>query len=140
MAYIDTSVLVACYCPEPRSEAANELVREQGEPTISRLVELEFCSAVALKFRRGEFHATTAARIVALLHEHVEELAFSVVPIGHQEYEQARVWISRFSTTLRTADALHLAVAFRRHLVFTTADQGLARAAAEFGVEHKLIH
>ena len=49
MAYVDTSVLVACYCAETLSPKADRAVRELAPPAISPLVEVEFHSAVALK-------------------------------------------------------------------------------------------
>ncbi len=139
MAYIDTSVLVACYCPEPRSTAAEEALRDPQGAVISPLVELEFCSAVALKLRRGEFDRATATRILSLLRRHLDGGFYAMVPIGSQEYEQARAWIAQFSTALRAPDALHLAAALRSNLLLATADQTLAHAAAELGVEYKLI-
>ncbi|MDY0167999.1 MAG: type II toxin-antitoxin system VapC family toxin [Thermoguttaceae bacterium] len=139
MVYIDTSVLVACYCPEPRSSVAEEVLHDSGGAVISRLVELEFCSAVALKLRMGEFDRTTATRVTSFLRRHLEDEFYAVVPIGSQEYEQACDWIGQFSTVLRAPDALHLAAAHRNNLLMATADQSLARAAAELGVKHKLI-
>ena len=139
MAYIDTSVLVACYCPEHRSDAAEEVLRDPAGAAISRLVELEFCAAVALKRRMGELAPTAASRIVLLLRQHLEDGMYTVVPIGNPEYGLARDWIGQFSTAIRAPDALHLAVAMRGNLVLATADRDLARAAAEFGVEYKLI-
>lgn len=56
--YIDTSVLVAYYLPEPLSERA--LLRG-GTPSISPLVELEFASVLGRKVRARDL-APTAAR------------------------------------------------------------------------------
>jgi predicted nucleic acid-binding protein len=55
MAYIDTSVLVAYYCPEPLSRAAEKSIRSAASPAISPLVEVELCSARPLCWasRRG---------------------------------------------------------------------------------------
>ena len=54
MIYIDTSVLVACYCPEPLSERAQRALAQEDERAISSLVELEFVSALARKVRTHE--------------------------------------------------------------------------------------
>jgi uncharacterized protein len=139
MAYIDTSVLVAYYCPEPLSEAAQKAVSGRGGPTISSLVEVEFCSALAMKVRTGDLDAATAGQIISLFRQHVDDAQYAFVPIGSREYGLARDWIGRFSIALRAADALHLAAAFNSNLTLATADKELARAATHFRVKHKLL-
>jgi len=139
MAYIDTSVLVACYCEESLSRKADRAVRESGPPTISPLVEVEFCSALALKKRVGEIDAKSAARVVATLRLHLKENRLQVVPIEAKEYALACDWIGRFAVPLRTVDALHLAAAFSVGLPLLTADKTLAACAKHFGVAHLLV-
>jgi predicted nucleic acid-binding protein len=139
MAYVDTSVLVACYCPEPLSDAAARAVRRAGRPTVSPLVELEFCAAAAAKVRRGELGKDAARRMIALLRRHLSDGRYGIVPVGGREYGLARDWIGRFAASLRAADALHLAAASNNDLTLLTADKDLARAAEAFGASHKLI-
>lgn len=138
-AYIDTSVLVANYCPEPLSRTAQRLIGAQRVPTISPLVEIEFHSAVALKLRVGEFDLGAANQIVSLFRQHVQDGHYELVPIGEREYGLACDWIGQFSTPLRAPDSLHLAAAFNNGLVLITADAALAHAAKKFGVKCKMI-
>jgi predicted nucleic acid-binding protein len=42
MVYVDTSVIVTYYCPEPYSEAAEAFLTAHSRPAISSLAELEF--------------------------------------------------------------------------------------------------
>jgi predicted nucleic acid-binding protein len=139
MAYVDTSLLVACYCAEPLSRKADRAVRESAPPAISPLVEVEFCSALALKTRVGQIDAASATRILAALRLHLEEKRFRIVPIEAKEYALACDWIGRFAAPLRTVDALHLAAAFSAGLPILTADKGLACCAKRFGVAQRLI-
>ncbi len=139
MAYIDTSVLVAYYCPEPLSKAAQRFVSNLDEPTISPLVELELYSAVATKVRTGELEQAAANRIVSLFDSHVTDQLYRKLAIEAREFLLAREWIGRFTTPLRTLDALHLARAFTSGLPLLTADRALAGSASVLGVEHKLI-
>jgi hypothetical protein len=139
MAYIDTSVLVAHYCPEPLSDAAQRAIRGAGPPAISLLTEVEFCSAVSLKTRTGGMDADTAARILSLFHAHVAGGLYRLVPIQAAEYALAANWIATFSTSLRTLDALHLAAAYSHDLILVTADRSLAEAADHFGVKRRLL-
>ncbi len=138
MAYIDTSVLVAYYCPEPGSEAAQGAVHD-GQPYISALTEVEFCSAVATKVRTGEMPATGADRVLAMFEQHVAAGSYRVVPLGPGQFRLARQWIGRRAVPLRTLDALHLAVAASASVPLVTADAVLARAAACFGVDCQLL-
>jgi hypothetical protein len=139
MSYIDTSVLVANYCPEPLSDAAQRVIRSARPPAISLLTEVEFCSAVSLKTRSGALEAGSAARMLSLFHSHLDGGHYRVVPIESVEYAQAARWIASFTTSLRTVDALHLAAAFSHGLILVTADRSLARAADHFGVKRRLL-
>jgi hypothetical protein len=49
MIYLDTSVIVAYYCPEALSLQVQDLLREHAKPALSLLTEVEFTSAVAKK-------------------------------------------------------------------------------------------
>mgnify|MGYP006284215491 CR=1 FL=1 len=139
MAYIDTSLLVAYYCPEFLSDAAARVIGGGDFPCINPLVEVEFCSALGIKIRTGELTVPPAERILSRFRLHLEEGRYCVVPLKPGEYALAAEWIARFSTPLRTADALHLASAFTNELRLLTADRRLARSAEHFGVDCELI-
>jgi predicted nucleic acid-binding protein len=64
---------------------------------------------------------------------------YEVVAIEHGDFVQARQWIARMDTALRTLDALHLAVAHRRGLEVLTADEGLADAGRTFELDVELM-
>jgi predicted nucleic acid-binding protein len=139
MTYIDTSLLVACYCPEPLSGTAQDAARKAGALAISPLSAVEFYSALALKTRTGEASADAARRVLVSFRLHQAEGIFRVVPIEAREYALACEWIRTFTTPLRTVDALHLAAAFCHGLALLTADTDLALSAKHFGVRHKLV-
>jgi predicted nucleic acid-binding protein len=139
MGYIDTSVLAAYYCPEPLSGAAQKAIRKLDTPAISLLVEVEFHSAIALKVRTGECEIATANRIVSQFRLHAKDGYYRILPLHTREYELARDWIARFSTPLRTLDALHLATASSHDLTLLTADKLLAQSARRLGVRSRLI-
>ena len=139
MNYFDTSVVTACYCPEPRSDRAQRLLSRSKRPTISRLVELELYCVVSRKVRAGELEKRSARLIFAEFQRHLTEPRFDIVPVQTGEYALARQWLESLSSVLRSVDALHLAAAFNNDLVLVTADKGLARSAKHFGVKHKLI-
>lgn len=139
MAYVDTSVLVAYYCPEPLSGLAQSSIRRARPPVISPLVEVELCSALAIKLRTGEMDIPTAQRILSCFRMHCTDGLFRIVPIGAREYAAACEWIGAFKVPLRTVDTLHLAAAFANGLALLTADKSLASAAGQLAVRCKLL-
>ena len=137
--YIDTSVLAAFYCPEPLSEAAEELLTSTVEPTISSLAEVELYSAVARKVRMAEMDEHSARAVLDAFCAHLEDGHYRRIAIRARHYDEARRRIATFSVPLRSLDALHLAVALRERLMLVTADTRLAAAMRSFGGEVHLI-
>jgi uncharacterized protein with PIN domain len=90
MAYIDTSVLVAYYCPEPLSKPAQQAIRRADPPTISPLVELELYSAVAAKVRSGDLDEAAAVRIITLLARHLAAEKNYKRIMGHEQLWQLK--------------------------------------------------
>ncbi len=135
MIYLDTSVVVAYYCPETLSSRAEKLVRLEPAPAISNLTRVEFASALARKTQADELSSTQAGRIATEFEKHIREGLYSQVPLDHRHFDQAREWLATLRTGLRTLDALHLAVATEAGMRIATADRSLARAARKLGIE-----
>jgi predicted nucleic acid-binding protein len=137
--YVDTSVLAACYLPEPKSAAANRLVAGLDAPAISALTEVELCSVLSRRVREKELSLGDGQRVLALFRSHIAGGFFRLLPLDGRDFRQARDWLSRFSTSLRTLDALHLAVAVSNGLTLITADRPFARAARKLGATVTVI-
>ena len=135
MAYIDTSVLAAYYCPEALSAKATRELQRDRSRMISPFVELELISAIAMKTRTRELSTDDARAIVAEFRKHLAAQFFQIVEIGRDEYATASAWLTSFSTALRASDSLHLAAAFLRDIPLVTADRALAKAATALGVK-----
>lgn len=127
--YIDTSVLVAYYLPDPLSERAERGLRSGGAPALSPLVEPEFASVLARKIRARELAPAAARAALEQFRAHQEEGLYRRLEIGAAHYDQARRWVEVFRPPLRTLDALHLSVAAGAGAALLTADVQLARAA-----------
>jgi len=139
MHYIDTSILAAYYCPEPLSEQAEALLLSGVRQALSSLSEVELLSAVSRKMRAGEISPAHGRRIANRFGTHLEGDFYTRLPVEQRHYRIARDWIGSFRTTLRTLDALHLAVASVEGLCIATADSGLFDAAVALGLEARLI-
>ena len=137
--YVDTSILAVYYCPEPLSERAEQRLRALRPPVVSWLTDVELHSALAKKVRKNELTDEDAERVRDLFRTHVSHALYEVAAIEHEEFAQARQWMARMDTALRTLDALHLVVAHRRDLEVLTADRGLAEAGRAFEIEVELM-
>ena len=139
MFYIDTSVIVAYYYPEPLSEKAEAFLMTHMRPAISSLTEVEMFSALSRKVREGGLSRKNAATIVAKFLGHVDGHFYSHLFAKPHHYRLARDWIGLFNSNLKTLDALHLAIAHMEGLTFVTADQGLAESAKVIGLDVVLL-
>ena len=137
--YVDTSILASYYCPEPLSERAEQRLRALRPPVVSWLTDVELHSALAKKVRKNELTDEDAERVQDLFRTHVSHALYEVAAIEHEDFVQARQWIARMDTALRTLDALHLAVAHRRGLEVLTSDEGLADAGHTFELDVELM-
>jgi predicted nucleic acid-binding protein len=137
--YIDTSLLVAYYCPEALSRVAERTLRGDRGAAVSDLVEVEFFSALARKVRMREMAAADAVRTGERFLDHLQAGLYARIAIQRRHYEAARGWLARFTLPLRALDALHLALVDREGLRLATADQDLARSARSVGIAVTLV-
>jgi predicted nucleic acid-binding protein len=139
MLYLDTSVLVAYYCPEALSQQVQSLLSEAVKPALSYLTEVELFSAVAKKVRSEEIRSADGNRILAKFSSHVDADFYTIIAVVKHHWRLAKGWIGLFSTSLRTLDALHLSIASAEELELVTADKLLYQAAEILGVRAHLI-
>ncbi|MGA3083486.1 MAG: type II toxin-antitoxin system VapC family toxin [Thermodesulfobacteriota bacterium] len=137
--YLDTSVLAAYYCPEPLSEKAEEFVLNHFRPAISALTEVEFCSAISRKIRERGLSQRDGGRIIAKFLAHIDGRLYMNLPIEPHHFRLAREWISLFNNSLRSLDAIHLAITSSREYIFVTADKGLSKSAEGLAIETILL-
>jgi predicted nucleic acid-binding protein len=133
--YLDTSVLIPYYSPEPLSARCEALIRSETRPVISDLCAVELVSALARKVRRMELEAAEAERIKSAFQSHVEGSYYTLVPLERRHFRLAQDWIGQFRAPLRSLDGLHLAVVAAAGISIATADLALASSAEAFGIE-----
>jgi len=132
-AYVDTSILTSVYCDEPNSRKA-ERVLQKYTPVISRLTRLELSSSVAKKLRAKTLIKSQAAAIISIFHEHIRSGVFEVQRITDGHYDLASEWLDLLTTSMRSLDSLHLAVAHSLQVPLVTADVVLARSARKLNI------
>lgn len=137
MEYLDTSVLVALYIPEHKSDKIQSFVETCHSVAISSLTEVEFYSATSRLLRMKHISRQHAQQVTSQFQVHLKSDVYDIHPIMQREYDLAREWIGAFNTPLRTLDALHLAAAFAYDLRLVTADVRFANAAKKIGIKTK---
>lgn len=134
--YLDTSALIALYCPEPWSGKTERILQNlEHLPVISELVEVEFCSALARKKQLQEISNKSAKAVLSEFFSHLDQRYYRRCLLNSRHFQQARDWLFQLKISLRTLDALHLAICHQEKLPFLTADKRLVRAARFFGIE-----
>jgi len=137
--YLDTSIVVAYYLPEPLSVRAQAIYRAPNELAISELVELEFLAVLSVLLRTGNLERIEAERVASLFLSHLGGGWYTRIHLHVGHYLAARGFIARFDLPLKSPDALHLAVSAGERLPLITADQQLARNAESLGLEVELV-
>lgn len=138
--YLDTIALLPYYREEPASEAVDGFLRAQGRPVrVSRLVEVEFCSALARWVRTCELDEAQAMLIERAYLDDLLAGRLDLTPIPPRAYVQARDWLLRRKAPLRTLDALHLAACYEMEAELVTCDRELHRSAERLAVPSRLL-
>ena len=135
--YLDTSALIKLYLPEPGSDSLERLVLDRRDLLVSDLAITEFASALGRLKRSGTISAELAGR-------HYQELLDDATSDGYylraiasvETYRRAeRMLLSIDSVEIRTADALHLALAsVNEARSIATFDRRLRQAAPTLGL------
>lgn len=139
MTYIDTSILIAFYCPEKMSDQVEEILINTNNPAISQLTEVELTSALARKIRENALSQKDAIDVLSVFRVHINEMSFQFLPIQPKHFTTAMNWIAEFNTPLRTLDALHLAIAAENKAPLLTADIKFAESAETLGIAVTLV-
>ena len=138
-AYFDTSVIAPLYRPEALTEAA-EALQQQYRPVISLLTEVELATTIARWARTEEMSEEHAALAEKTFADDLRLNVFERTVLDNRHYWQARTWLQKRTTNLRTLDALHLAIAAESDWPMITADKRLHQAATSLGCPAQLVH
>lgn len=112
MHYLDTSVLVSLFVPEPDSAAVRAWfeIRKAESFAVSDWSLVEFASAMGLKVRTRSLRPKQANTAYRLMNQLARE-SFRVITPTRDDYGRAAGYLARHDLGLRAGDALHAAVA-----------------------------
>jgi predicted nucleic acid-binding protein len=94
--YLDSSVVVSYYVPEPASGRVQLLYEPVENPAISELVDLEVIAALSLRHRIGDLELSHLQRVASLFDEHLAAGLYARVPLQADYVPRPAVVIGRF--------------------------------------------
>jgi predicted nucleic acid-binding protein len=140
MLYLDTCVLLALLTPEVHSPAASAFLEQAAETlAISPWTATELHSALALKVRTGALSATEADRVLEVFESSLAP-GLLWLDLEADDFRNANACLRGWSTSLRAADALHLAIAAGRGATLCSLDAPFVQAAQQLGLAALLIN
>lgn len=132
--YVDTSSLFAFYINESRSSEVQQILSSSEQIILSSLTRIEFLSSLKKRHRINEITSTTVEKIYAMFLEHIKGSVFELLVPTEKTFQVAEKVLKETQTSLRTLDALHLAIAFENKTSLYTYDLVLLNAAKELNI------
>lgn len=133
MISLDASVLVPLFVQEPRTNDAAKLI-QTDTPATTPLTIAEASCAFSRRYQAKELNETqTLETFDALDIFSQTHMASSTIEL--EDYETATQLVRRIDLGLRTADALHIAVAMRLGATLATFARKMADAARSLGID-----
>jgi hypothetical protein len=132
--YLDTSVIVTVLTMETTSDDVERWLkpRDIAELLVSDWTVTEVASALSRKLRKGEI--TEIERAVARREFDAMLESIHTVRVRREDFHAAAKLVDRHDLGLRSADALHLAVADTNGATLWTRDKRLLIAGQSLGI------
>jgi uncharacterized protein len=130
MVYLDTSVAVPLFVPEPATDRVATWFAGCSDAIVAGdWLVTEFASALSLKERRREI-TTLQAQAVWSEFEEFCGTGLRLAPVTRKAFTEAALMLRNATTGLRSGDSLHLAIALEVGVSsLVTADATLAANA-----------
>jgi len=135
MIYLDTSVAVPMFVPEPASDAIDTWYESCTDALVaSDWIVTEFASALSIKERRGEIKAAQANAAWKEFEAFCRS-GLRLLPVSRHAFDAAARMARNPASGLRAGDSLHLAMALEVAATgVATADAILAKNASAQGL------
>lgn len=140
MHYLDTSLLVAAFTAERRTDEVQVWLAAQpaGDLLISDWVSTEYSAALSVKTQSAQITPDERNRALEAFHV-VAGQSLQVLPVLRADFLVAARLADRHDEGIRAGDALHLAIALRAGATLQTLDRKLAEQASVVGVTGHLV-
>ncbi|UCH25504.1 MAG: type II toxin-antitoxin system VapC family toxin [Trueperaceae bacterium] len=115
-------------------KAVHFIEKHTGQLVISDWVRVEMTSALGIQLRRNDISRALANELLTNFSHHCSGRFYQQIAVTTIHFSEAERLLRPLNRNLRSADALHLAVAKLENLALVTADGALANIAREEGV------
>jgi hypothetical protein len=133
-AYLDASFLIAMFANDAFTPSARQFLRsEKPVLLVSDFVSAEFVSAVSKRVRVGQFGMSDARLTLSNFDAWMPRGA-QHVNMTSADIKVAEAYLRRLDLTLRTPDAIHIAMAQRTGAMLLTFDKKMAACACVLGM------
>ncbi len=133
-AYLDASFLVALFTNDVSTPSARQFVKSvKPVLLVSDFARAEFASAVAKRVRVGQFDVSDAQLTLSNFDVWMPRGA-QHVSVTSADIKVAEAYLRRLDLTLRTPDAVHIAMAQRTGATLVTFDMKMAECARVLGM------
>jgi predicted nucleic acid-binding protein len=133
--YLDASVLVALFTADAMSDRADRILRASKPVVIvSDFAAAEFASAIAYRVRTRLLKAAEAQAVFSHFDVMVARAARRI-EMTAGDVAAAAAFLRRLDLTLRTPDAINIALAQRAGAQLLTFDRQMAKAARALDME-----
>lgn len=135
MIYLDTSFVAPYYLNEASSAAVTKALHgaAPGQLALSSWTCTEFSSVLARLVRMSHLTRAHALDVMDAFEQDLQSAFFVIHPVGQDFAFASALCLKDPALGLRSADALHVAVAANRNLPIYTLDKTLIRAAIGLG-------
>ena len=132
--YLDASILVALFTTDALTARADNFLRRNPSVLIvSDFAATEFASAIARRVRTGDITADEARRGFSAFDTWTARATLREETMS-ADSRTAEMFLRRLDLTLRTADALNIAIAQQIRAALVTFDQRMAANARMLGI------
>lgn len=133
--YLDTSILVALFTNDAHTDRAHALLRSKTPVVVvSDFAIAEFASAIARRVRMKDLTAKQANLCFANFDTWTAQAAAHTQTTG-ADILSAAGYLRRLDLSLRTPDAIHIAIVRRIDAKLFTFDEQMAEAGETMGIE-----
>ena len=136
MLYFDTSFLAPLFLEEATSAKIEQFMSRlpAGDLATSHLTRVEFSSLLAREVRTGGLDGKNALKADEQFESSITE-SFAILLPNVDDYDLAKDFLQKHALGLRTADALHLAVAKNHNAqAIYTLDKTFLKAGKALGL------
>jgi predicted nucleic acid-binding protein len=131
--YLDASILVSLFTVDTLTARADAALRERSPLLmVSDFAAAEFASAMARRVRMQVITADEARAVFSTFDAWIARTT-TLISMTSADVTAAAGFLRRLDLTLRTQDALHIAIAHRVGAALFTFDQQMASAARALG-------